>query len=221
MRKIPTALFALSLLLTLPACQSAQKAVRDVGYSAYELVGLEKRDLLKKRINEASEEQKEAGEEFKDALEKLRTLYGMQGGNLEKAYRKVNSAYEESEKQVREVQASRQKMETVANDLFAEWEKEIGQIQSNDYKSKSRAKLKETRDRFRELNRKLEASEKRMPPVLAKLKDQVLFLKHNLNAQSVASLKNEGARIEGDIETLLKDMNHSIREAEAFIKTME
>jgi hypothetical protein len=67
----------------------------------------------------------------------------------------------------------------------------------------------------------LRASEKQMEPVLAKLKDHVLFLKHNVNAQSVASLKTEGVRIEGDIQKLLASMNSSIKEAENFTKQIQ
>ncbi len=56
-----------------------------------------------------------------------------------------------------------------------------------------------------------------MDPVLAKLKDHVLFLKHNLNAQAIASLKSELLTVEGNIESLIKDLNASIQEADSFI----
>ena len=60
-----------------------------------------------------------------------------------------------------------------------------------------------------------------MDPVLAKLKDQVLFLKHNLNAQAIASLKSELVTVEGNIQSLIKDLNASIQEADSFIDSME
>ena len=220
MRTNAQTLFA--LLLILPGCQNAvEKAARNAGYSAYELIGVEKRDILKDRIDDTRDEQEDTKESFEDALEKLRGIYGVSGGELEKQYRKLQSSYEDSLAQAEKVRASRKKMDTVANDLFEEWEKEIGEIQSADFKNKSRAKLRETRARFREMSAGVARSEKRMDPVLAKLKDHVLYLKHNLNAQSVAALKTEGGRIQGDIETLVKDMNQSIQEAEAFIKTLE
>lgn len=216
------ALGLLTLLLVLPACQNAvEKAARNAGYSAYELIGVEKRDLLKNRIDDTRDEQEDTKESFEDALEKLRGIYGMSGGELEKQYRKLQSAYDDSVAQADKVRASRKKMDTVASDLFEEWEKEIGEIQSAEFKTNSRAKLRETRARFKELSAGVARSEKRMDPVLAKLKDHVLYLKHNLNAQSVAALKAEGGRIQGDIEGLVNDMNQSIQEAEAFIKTLE
>ena len=56
-----------------------------------------------------------------------------------------------------------------------------------------------------------------MAPVLSRLKDQVLFLKHNLNARAIAGLKTEADKIQSDIESLVKDMNTSIAHADAFM----
>jgi methyl-accepting chemotaxis protein len=95
-----------------------------VGYSAYELVGVEKRDLLRRRINEATDDQKEAGESFASALERLQQTYGVQGSELEKVYSRLNSAFEDAKEEVDEVKKSREQMNTVASDLFEEWKKE-------------------------------------------------------------------------------------------------
>jgi hypothetical protein len=133
----------------------------------------------------------------------------------------VKSSFDDSKEKVAEVKNARQKMETVANDLFREWEGEIDDIQTAEFKNKSRAKLQQTKTRFNELNRDLAASEAKMDPVLTRLNDHVLYLKHNLNAQSIAQLKTENARIENDIQNLIKDMNKSIRQADEFIKTIE
>ncbi|MGE3681881.1 MAG: DUF2959 family protein [Bdellovibrionales bacterium] len=214
--------FVSAILLTLVGCQQAvQKAARDTVYSAYEMVGVEKRDLLKRRIADAKDEQKEASESFGDALERLRQMYGLKGGALEKQYRRLQSAYEHSRGEAEEVRQSIQRMDTVASDLFAEWEREIEEIQSAEFRSRSKVKLHETKRRYTDLQTKLKQSEARMEPVLTKMKDHVLFLKHNLNAQSVASLKSETQRIEADIQNLLKEMDRSIQEADQFIKSIE
>ncbi len=64
-------------------------------------------------------------------------------------------------------------------------------------------------------------AEAKMKPVLVIFKDQVLILKHSLNAQAIASLKNDLASVESDVNTLIKAMNQSINEADDFTKTME
>ncbi len=50
--------------------------------------------------------------------------------------------------------------------------------------------------------------------------DQVLYLKHNLNAQAIASLQSELGTVESDIAALIKEMEKSIGEANSFIRTM-
>jgi ElaB/YqjD/DUF883 family membrane-anchored ribosome-binding protein len=215
-------LFQILLTLVFFGCQSTvEKVARDTKYSAYELFGVEKRDLLRRRIAGAGDEQKEASESFGDALERLQQLYGSEGSDLEKQYRRLESAYEDATAEAEDVRESRKSMATVAEDLFQEWEREIGEIQSPDLKQRSRASLRDTRTRFQQLHGALRKSESRMEPVLAKLKDHVLFLKHNVNAQAVASLKKERSRIEGDIGRLLAEMNRSVAEAESFVRELE
>ncbi|MBX2988517.1 MAG: DUF2959 domain-containing protein [Bdellovibrionaceae bacterium] len=203
-------------------CQNTiEKAGRNAGYSAYELVGIEKRDLLKRRVNTARDEQKEATESYQSALDRMKSMYNFDGGRLEKEYRALNSAYEESERKSRDVRLSVHNVETVAGDLFAEWEKEIKDIQTASLRAKSQKTLADTKVRYENLHRTLKAAESRMDPILAKLKDQVLYLKHNLNAKAIASLKGEATTIQNDISSLIAQMQKSIDAADKFIKEME
>jgi hypothetical protein len=57
--------------------------------------------------------------------------------------------------------------------------------------------------------------------VLQKFKEQVLFLKHNLNAQAISSLQTQVSGIQGDVDKLIRDMDASIQEANAFIAQMK
>lgn len=213
---------ALLVLPLLFACQNPiTRAVRKVEYSAYEMVGIQKRDLLKTRVDDAREEQQEAGEKFQDALTQLKAVYGFKGGKLEKEYDRLKAAYDRSFHQAENVRKSIKKVENVAGDLFREWENEIGEIETQSLKNRSRESLRATKARYEDLHRALKSSEGKMDPVLKKLNDQVLYLKHNLNAQAIGSLKKESSNIQGEIESLVKEMNRSISEADAFIKNME
>ena len=111
-------------------------------------------------------------------------------------------------------------VETVAADLFREWEKEIDEIQTASMRTTSRDQLRQTRTRYNEMYTALKRAEESMAPVLVKLKDHVLFLKHNLNAQAIASLKGEAVSIQTEIGKLIDDMNKSIQRADEFIKQM-
>ena len=208
---------SLSLLITLAAGTGCKTAY----YATMEKFGVAKRDLLKKRVLAARDEQKEAGEQFKDALTKLQELYRFDGGKLEAAYRELEGEYKSSVSLADSVHKRVRDMETVANDLFREWEGEIAEITTVSLQAASRRQLIETRTRYDSMAAALRKAEQSMDPVLAQLKDHVLFLKHNLNAQAIALLKGEAASIQTEIGRLINDMNASIAKADEFIKTLE
>jgi Protein of unknown function (DUF2959) len=193
---------------------------RSTYYSTWEKFGVYKRDLLKKRVIEARDDQKAASQQFTNALTHLKELYGFQGGNLEKTYNVLNRDYERSLEKANTVRTRIRQMETVAEDLFAEWEKEIKEISSTSLQASSRTKLLETRVRYEELHDALKRAERSMDPVLTQFHDQVLYLKHNLNAAAIGSLKGETANIQADIAKLLSEMNASIAQADQFIKAL-
>jgi hypothetical protein len=60
-----------------------------------------------------------------------------------------------------------------------------------------------------------------MDPVLSRFKNRVLFVKHNLNAQAIASLKGTEIELGGEIEKLIKEMEASIAEADQFIAEIQ
>jgi len=204
---------ALALLL-LGGCRSAY-------YSAWEKFGVYKRDLLKKRVVAARDEQKAAGEQFKDALTRLKEITGFSGGDLEKTYNSLNRDYERSVTRADAVHKRVRDVESVADDLFAEWEKELKEISTASLRDDSRNKLRETRRRYEELHASLKRAEDSMDPVLRRFHDQVLYLKHNLNAAAMASLKGEASNIQVEISKLLEDMNAAIAQADKFIGALQ
>lgn len=205
------ALGAILMLLGLTSCSS-------VYYSAYEKFGVYKRDLLKKRVVAARDEQKDASQEFKDALTRLKEITKYDGGKLEARYRQLQGDYDDCVQRSTAVHTRIKEVETVAEDLFTEWEKELKQISTDSLRSNSRRQLSETRARYDEMISALKQAEGTMAPVLAKLRDYVLALKHTLNADAIASLKGESATIQLEITKLLSDMNTSISRADEFLK---
>lgn len=200
-------------LLTVTAC-------RNVVYSAYEKFGVYKRDLLKKRVVSARDEEKGAQQQFKDALSHLKEITGFEGGELDKRYRLLQSDYDESVTRVAAVHKRVQEVETVGGDLFAEWDKENRQIETDTLRETSRQQLNDTRQRYEQMLSALKRSEHSMDPVLHKLHDYVLALKHSLNAQAIAALGGESEKIQADVGKLIEEMNSSIAGADEFIRQM-
>ncbi|KAF7769123.1 hypothetical protein PUND_a0200 [Pseudoalteromonas undina] len=203
----------LSLMLMLSGCQSAY-------YSAMEKVGVHKRDILIDRVEETKDSQQESQEEFQSALERLTTLINFDGGELQDAYNQLNDDYESSLAAANEVSSNINKVEDVADALFDEWSDELEQYKSASLKRQSSKKLAATQRQFSQLLRSMRSAESKMEPVLSSLQDNVLYLKHNLNAQAVAAIKGEFTNLKRDIQLLMNDMNKSIEDSNKFIEQM-
>jgi hypothetical protein len=201
-------------LLSLVACRSTYYAVQ-------EKFGREKRDILRSRVINARDEQKEASQQFKTALERMKEMYGFEGGKLEAAYNRFKGEYEDCDSQAGKVRSRIKDVEAVAGDLFKEWENELKQISDANMRADSRRKLDKSRSKYDQLHASMKRAESSMDPILTKFHDNVLYLKHNLNAQAIGALKGESVKIEADIARLIGDMNKSIAEAESFIKTLD
>jgi Protein of unknown function (DUF2959) len=203
-----------AMAILLVACQSAY-------YDAAEQMGYHKRDILVDRVEDSRDAQEEAEEQFLSALEQLSQLANFDGGDLEDMYEDLAQEYEDSEAAAAEVRSRIDGVEHVARALFDEWQDEIEQYSNPRLKSESQAKLRETRKRYDAMVVALRKSEAKMDPVLVALKDNVLYLKHNLNARAVASLKVEFKSIEEDIEALIDEMRKAIASSDAFIQSMQ
>ena len=211
MRKILLLTFA---LVALAGCQSAY-------YSALEKVGLHKRDILVDRVEDARDSQQEAKEQFKDALEHYRSVVQVKGGKLEERYDSLNREYEASEASARDVRERIAAVEDVAEALFEEWQKELNEYTNASLKAASAKDLKRTRSEYQVLMQRMRAAEKRIDPVLNVLRDQVLFLKHNLNARAIGALQGEYRTLQGNVDQLLAEMQRAIDEADVFIRQLQ
>ena len=78
-------------------------------------------------------------------------------------------------------------MESVAEDLFSEWVQELDQYSRADLRRTSASLLNDTRTRYQQLMTSMRRAERSIAPVLEVFQDQVLVLKHNLNARTIGA----------------------------------
>jgi len=207
--------FAFLCAMTVMAgCQSAY-------YKVWEQLGKEKRHLLRDHVQYARDDQEKASEEFKDALTRVKEVYGFSGGDMETCYNRLKDDYDRCAERARVIDERIDQMDRIAKDLFKEWEYEIKAMTHENFKQQSRRSLEDTKKRYVQLSRTTVAARDRMKPVLTKLNDYVLYLKHNLNAQAIGALQQEAEGIETDVNVLIADMTRSIREADAFLKDFD
>jgi hypothetical protein len=190
-------------------------------YKTMEKLGYHKRDLMVERVEEARDAQEEAKEQFESALEKFSSVLKFEGGELEEKYKTLKAEYEKSESKAKAVGDRIEAVEDVAEDLFEEWQDELSQYTNQSLRRSSERKLKQTRQQYSQLIRAMKRAEKKIDPVLSAFRDQVLYLKHNLNARAIASLRTELVSVEADVTSLIREMEASIAEANTFIKAIE
>ncbi|MCF3650541.1 DUF2959 domain-containing protein [Synoicihabitans lomoniglobus] len=210
MKSLRVLLFALFVVGCLGGCSS-------VYYSALEKVGIPKREVLADRIEESQEAQEEAKEQFSSALEQLLALSASDGGDLKLHYDRLSTELDRSEARASAVRERIAAVRDVAEALFDEWERELEQYTSASLRQRSADQLHTTRRRYDRLVLLMQRASDRMEPVLGTLRDQVLFLKHNLNAQTIAGLDSTVSDLETEVGALIADMEKSIREADAFL----
>ena len=165
--------------------------------------------------------QEEAGDEFQSALERFSVLINFDGGELQRVYEDLNDGYEDVLAAAENVSDRIAAIEDVADALFAEWSEEITQYQNATFRRESQKQLRLTKQRYNGLLAAMRKAESRMDPVLSTMKDNVLYLKHNLNAQAVAALKVEFGQIERDIGVLIAEMRRAIASSNEFIDNMK
>jgi len=210
-----TTVFKLSYLLllsiTLAACETTY-------FNAMEKVGFHKREILVDRIEQAQQAQTEGQAQFKNALEQFRSVVNFDGGELEDLYNRLNDEFERSEAVAGEISERIDKVDSVAEALFDEWDEELDQYSNATLRRDSAKQLQNTQRRYKRLLLAMRKAEKSIDPVLDTLRDNTLYLKHNLNARAISSLKSELGTVNRNVSALITAMDQAIAESDSFLK---
>lgn len=189
-------------------------------FQTREAIGEPKRRIVLTQVGEACGSLQDTRDAFADALERFNHLATSGEAALEHKYYLLNRQYlfccSRSEAVSQRIRA----IEEVSEALFREWEKELGEYQSRTLRNHSKNQLKLAKQHYAKLIKAMHKAEAKIQPVLAAFKDQVLFLKHNLNARAIASLQQEFIAISLDISQLLAAMEQIIAEANQFVTVL-
>jgi chromosome segregation ATPase len=195
-------------------CQSAY-------YDVWQKLGYEKRDILVSRVQSGRDAQDTAKKQFATTLQEFQSVTNFNGGSLQDEYDKLNASYESCASRAQAVSDKIASIDKVAQDMFTEWNNELSQYNNEQLRQSSAQKLQDTKQRYAQLIAVMRKSEASMKPVLGAFHDEVLTLKHDLNAAAIASLQTTAAGMNNDVQKLIDDMNASIKEADSFIGQMK
>src|SRR5437868_985104 len=110
------------VLIASTGCASAN-------YAFWKKLGYEKRDILVSRVEDAKNDQEKAKEQFKTTMQKFQELTNFQGGELEAKYKKLSSEYDACVSRSDAVHKRVASVDSVAQDMFGEWKKELSEYQ--------------------------------------------------------------------------------------------
>ena len=190
-------------------------------FASMEKLGYAKRDLMVSRIKDANETQKETKKQFENALEEFRSVVAVNGGDLDKTYHRLKTQLDRSEAKASEMKERVQRVEDVSEALFREWKKELSEYQNADLRRRSSAKRERSMEHYDKMIDVMHSAVAKLDPALQPLRDNVLFLKHNLNAAAIGSLDRETATVQENIDDLVRSLDRSISEAQAFVETIK
>ncbi|MBF6649251.1 DUF2959 domain-containing protein [Methylobacter sp. BlB1] len=196
------------------------KKFRNVYYSARESIGDHKRTIVVSQVEQACVSLQDTRDEFQDALERFKSLVTVSETTLDHKYNLLNRQYQFCRTKSEAVSDRIRAIEDVSEALFIEWERELDEYTNRSLRNLSRQQLKAARQNYARLIKSMRRAEAKIQPVLLAFKDQVLYLKHNLNAQAIAALRHEFIEIGIDISQLIHAMEQTIAEANQFVSTL-
>jgi len=196
------------------------KKIRTFYYSARESIGEHKRDIVVAHVEQACVGLQETKNEFESALERFKTLVCVNETTLDHKYNLLNRQYQFCCAKSDAVSDRIRAIEEVSEALFVEWENELSEYTNRNLRAHSKQQLKVAKQNYARLIRAMQKAETKIQPVLAAFKDQVLYFKHNLNAQAIAALRHEFIEIGIDISQLIHAMEQTIAEASQFVAAL-
>jgi len=209
------------LLLFIPVILFVFMGCSTMYYGAMEKMGVHKRDIMVDRVKAARDTQNDAKKQFLTAMEQFKSVVNFQGGDLEKEYNRFYGTLKKTEAEAARVRDRIHAVEDVSSALFNEWRSEIKQYNSDTLRKSSQRKYDLTKIKYKELIEAMKQAEAQLEPALIPLRDQVLFMKHNLNARAIAGLDSEVDSIQANVDRLVHDMDEAIAQADSFIASLK
>ncbi|MGH9461235.1 MAG: DUF2959 family protein, partial [Vicinamibacteria bacterium] len=149
--------------------------------------GVKQTDNLIKKAEEVVKESVSAREQLAKTLDTYNTVFAEGTADVRKAYRDVEGEMKKTEERRLEVRKKIDEMKTEADAYFAGWTESLQQIGSEDLRSRSEARMAETRARFDGILSAATDAREAYEPFMVNLKDQWTYLGSDLNPSGIAS----------------------------------
>lgn len=201
---------ALSIWLLATACAGTSERSESI----------EQVDELLRRIERVQAESAVAKESAHSALNELCTLVspGFKG-DAAMAFAKFVAASDASEEQGETLRDSVEPMRDAADALFRRWTKDMEAFGNSRMRQRSQTRLDETRTSYQSIVGASQAAQIALDAFHDDLRDHATFLRHDLNANSVASLRGDVRQLREQIEGLDMRFDATVAAARAYVES--
>ena len=188
--------------------------------SAVAQEGHRQTDRLISRADRALRSIGEAKEQLQTTLEIYNSIFEG-GGDTRRIHRDLTRAIDRSEDRREDVRRRVADMESEAHTFFAQWMKSLDEISSESLRQRSQARLNEARVRYGEILTEGRTASAMFEPLMGALRDQVVFLGHDLNPSAIASLKPDAEKLNAQAESLLSGIERTQRKISGYIASLK
>jgi len=187
-------------------------------YQIKGLFGVEKRDLMADSVRGINDSLYDASDEFQGAAVEANSILNI--GSTEEKYTQLLDVYEDCKSEVDCVKGRVQTMKEMSGEFFKEWRTEITQISNEALRNDSQKKYDQTYQKYTNYLESMKKTEADLNSSLGLLYDQVMSLKHKTGPESSQSLKAEAAKIENDIDILVKKLKEATKKTDDFVSSI-
>ncbi len=198
-------------LAVLGGCSSTSKRQTDDLRAVDDLVG---------RIERVYVESEVSKERVGEAMRSLRTLTAPDfAGDPVAAYEGFVFTIEASEDQASELTECIEAMEEDAASVFKSWQKDLDSFQSQALRSRSEARLAETRARYSEIVAAVEPVRTGYEEVNAGLRDHATYFGHDFNPRAVSDLAPETTALDQRASALNRALDVCLERTLAYVQS--
>ena len=183
--------------------------------------GVKQTEKLVSKANDTVGSIRAAKQQIKDTLVAYNLLVGNKVEDPKKTYKDLQKGIENTDKKVADVDQKVAAMQKEADLLFADWASNLASISSEELRKRSEERLNETRERYNGILAAGDKAGKVFNPFIASLKDQVVYLGHDLNPSALASLKPDADKLNKEAEVLFKKIDETVDEASGYITSLK
>jgi hypothetical protein len=175
-------------------------------------------DDLVKRVENVYVESELTNNRTQVAVQALRKLTSKDfAGDPVAAFGELDRAVKESGLQAEKLAAALQPMKDASGPVFEQWANDVGSITGSTLRARSQERLDRTRERYQAVVQSVDPALAACQDLNLALRDAVLFLGHDLNGTSLATIRDEVITMTGKAAQLDRQFGDTLVAARAYI----